>query len=157
MDQIDRKILLIVQENADISTAELAERVGLSQTPCWRRLKRLEEGGVIKKRVAVLDRESINLGMTAFVSVKTNNHSKAWLDEFALSVSRIPEVVEIHRMSGEVDYLLKVVCPNMNRFDAIYRRLIDTVDFSDVTSHFAMEVIKSTTVMPLDYAELNES
>ncbi|MEM9839595.1 MAG: Lrp/AsnC family transcriptional regulator [Pseudomonadota bacterium] len=152
MDQIDRKILTIVQENADISTAELAERVGLSQTPCWRRLKKLEDTGVIERRVAILDRDAINLGMTAFVSVKTSNHNQGWLKEFAEAVSRIPEIVEIHRMSGEVDYLLKVVCPNMDRFDAIYRRLIETVAFSDVTSHFAMEVIKSTSVMPLDYA-----
>jgi Lrp/AsnC family transcriptional regulator len=152
VDEIDRKILTIVQDDADISTADLAARVGLSQTPCWRRLKRLEQSGVIRKKVAVLDRDKINLGTTAFVSLKTSHHNQAWLAEFARTVTLIPEVVEIHRMSGDVDYLLKVVCPNLERFDAIYRRLIETVDFSDVTTHFAMEVIKSSSVLPLDYA-----
>ena len=151
MDKIDKAILAHLQRDAATPVGKIAESVGLSQTPCWRRIKKLEDDGVIR-RVALADRAAMNLKLTAFVSVKTANHSEAWLKTFAAHVARIPEVVELHRMSGEVDYLMKVVCPDMETFDAVYKKLISEATFSDVTSTFSMEELKSTSELPLDYA-----
>ncbi|MEM9495715.1 MAG: Lrp/AsnC family transcriptional regulator [Pseudomonadota bacterium] len=150
MDSIDKAILGYLQRDASAPVGEIADAVGLSQTPCWRRIKKLEEDGVIR-RVALADRAALNLKLTAFVAVKTADHSDAWLAEFADKVRRVPEVVELHRMSGETDYLMKVVCPDMESFDAVYKKLISTAAFSDVTSTFSMEQLKDTTEMPLDY------
>ena len=151
MDRIDRKILLQLQQDATLSLAELSERVSLSPTPCWRRVQRLEREGVIKARVALLDPIQLNVGVTVFVRLKTDQHDKRWLDSFATRVPEIPEVVEIYRMSGEIDYLLKVVVPDIAGYDAVYKRLIDIADFADVSSNFAMECIKDTTALPLNY------
>jgi len=153
MDTIDRKILSILQLDATIPIAEIAEQVGLSTTPCWRRIQKLDEAGVIRARVALLDGGLLNVGVTVFVSVRTNQHNAAWFERFSKAVDEIPEVVEFYRMSGDVDYLLRVVVPDIAAYDSVYQRLIETVSLSDVSSSFAMEQIKYTTALPLDYTE----
>ena len=152
MDQIDRKILAALQEDAGRPVADIAAAVGLSQSPCWRRIQKLEVDGVIQRRVALLDPAKLNVGVTVFVAVRTSRHDLDWIETFARAVTDIPEVVEFYRMSGEVDYLLRVVVPDIAAFDAVYKRLIARVPLSDVTSSFAMEQIKYTTALPLDYA-----
>jgi Lrp/AsnC family transcriptional regulator len=145
MDAIDRKILTALQHDANISIAELADRVGLSQTPCWKRVQRLEQTGVIIKRVALVSPEKIGLGLTVFVSIETADHSGPWLEKFAQIVSDMPEVMELYRMAGDVDYMLRVVVADMAAYDLFYKQLISTVPLKNVTSRFAMERIKSTT------------
>lgn len=152
MDRIDRKILALVQNDASLSVAEIAERVGLSKTPCWRRIRNLEKAGVIRKRVALLDARAVNVGVTVFVRLRTRQHSYAWLKSFADKVARIEEVVEFYRLSGDIDYLLKIVVSDIAAYDAVYKRLIRAAEFSDVSSSFAMEEIKYTTALPLGYA-----
>lgn len=152
MDDIDRKILSCLQEDTSLPVGEIAERVGLSATPCWRRIRNLEESGVIQQRVALLNPEKLNLGVTVFVGVKTSQHNYEWLEQFAKAVASIDEVVEFYRMSGDTDYLLRIVVPDIAGYDAVYKRLIQTADLSDVSSSFAMERIKFTTALPLDYA-----
>ncbi len=151
MDRIDRKILELIQTDATLSTVEIADKVGLSSTPCWRRIQNLEKRGVISARVALLDRDKLNVGVDVFVAVKTNQHSAAWLKTFATAVAKLPEVLEFYRMSGEIDYLLRVVVPDIAAYDAFYKRLIEQADIRDVSSSFAMERIKYTTKLPLDY------
>ncbi len=136
--------------------AEIGKRVGLSTTPCWRRIQKLEEDGVIRQRVAVLDPAKVNTKVTVFVSIRTSQHAADWLKNFAKVVSELPEVVEFYRMSGDVDYLLRVVVPDIQAYDAFYQRLIAKVDILDVSSSFAMEQIKYTTKLPLDYIRLGE-
>jgi Lrp/AsnC family transcriptional regulator len=152
MDPTDRRILACLQEDATLPLAEIAKRVGLSSTPCWRRIQKLEQDGVILKRVALLNGAKLNCGVTVFVSVRTSQHNSAWLERFAAAVAEIPEVVEFYRMSGEIDYLLRVVVPDIAAYDAFYKRLIEHIDLSDVSSSFAMEQIKFTTALPLTYA-----
>jgi len=154
MDKLDRKILELLQKDGGLTAAELADRIGLSKAPCWRRIKRLEEEGVIKQTVALLNARSLNLGTTVFVTLKTANHSEAWFDRFVKSVRDIPEVVEIHRMSGDVDYLMRIVVPDIDAYDLVYKRLIATVEFKDVSASFALETIKHTTALPLNYMKL---
>ena len=149
MDAIDRKILAVVQEDASLSVADIGHRVGLSSTPCWKRLQRLEADGVIMRRVAIVDQEKVGLGITVFVSIETGDHSQEWLNRFAELVSAMPEVMEFYRMAGDVDYMLRVVVTDMAGYDAFYKRLIGTVPLKNVTSRFAMERIKSTTALPL--------
>jgi Lrp/AsnC family transcriptional regulator, cysteine-sensing transcriptional activator len=152
MDGIDRKILTVVQEDASLSVAEIGQRVGLSSTPCWKRLQRLEADGVILRRVALVDPDKIGLGISVFVSVETNDHSQDWLKKFAEMVGAMPEVMEFYRMAGDVDYMLRVVVPDMAGYDAFYKRLIGTVPLKNVTSRFAMERIKQTTALPIGEA-----
>ena len=149
MDAIDRKILTVLQDNAALSVAEIGSRVGLSSTPCWKRIQRLEADGVIQKRVALVDQDRIGLGVTVFVSIETEDHSQQWLDSFAKFVGVMPEVMEFYRMPGDVDYMLRVVVPDIAGYDAIYKRLIADVPLKNVTSRFAMEKIKSTTALPV--------
>jgi Lrp/AsnC family transcriptional regulator len=149
MDAIDRKILAVLQEDASLSVADIGARVGLSSTPCWKRIQRLEAEGVILRRVAIVDQDKIGLGVTVFVSVETGDHSEAWLARFADVVGAMPEVMEFYRMAGDVDYMLRVVVPDIQGFDAFYKRLIAAVPLTNVTSRFAMEKIKSTTVLPI--------
>lgn len=149
MDAIDRKILAVVQQDASLSVAEIGQRVGLSSTPCWKRLQRLEADGVITKRVALIDPDKIGLGITVFVSVETDDHSQEWLKRFAEVVGAMPEVMEFYRMAGDVDYMLRVVVTDMQAYDGFYKRLIATVPLKNVTSRFAMERIKSTTALPI--------
>ena len=152
MDRIDKKILDCLQTDATLPVGDIAERVGLSATPCWRRIRNLEKAGIIQRRVALLDPEKLNLGITVFVALKTSQHNYEWLENFANAVSGIDEVVEFYRMSGDTDYLLRIVVPDIAGYDAVYKRLIQAADLSDVSSSFAMERIKYTTALPLDYA-----
>ncbi|MFG6284545.1 Lrp/AsnC family transcriptional regulator [Sphingomonas sp. S6] len=149
LDATDRRILSILQEDVTVPIAEIAERVGVSQTPCWKRIKRLERDGVISRRVAVLDRVRLSLGVTVIVAIKTAHHTDDWLQTFAEGVARIPEVVEFYRMSGDVDYLLKIVARDIADYDRIYRKLTKVAPLHDVSSSFAMQEIKSTTALPL--------
>ncbi len=151
MDEFDRKILNLIQADATLSVADIAAKVGLSSTPCWRRIRNLEQAGVIKRRVAILDPAKIGLGTTVFVGVKAGKHASGWLDDFAAVVQDIEEIVEVYRLSGEIDYLMKVMVPDIASYDAVYKRLICKVDFDDVSSFFAMEEIKMTTELPLGY------
>ena len=149
MDAIDRKILTVLQADSNISIAELADRVGLSQTPCWKRIQRLEQTGVIIKRVALVAPEKIGLGLTVFVQIETADHSGPWLEKFAQSVAAMPEVIEFYRMAGDVDYMLRVVVADMAAYDTFYKKLIETIPLKNVTSRFAMEKIKSVTALPV--------
>lgn len=149
MDRTDRRILALLQEDATLPVAELARRVQLSQTPCWKRLQKLKAAGVIRKQVALCDPVKLGLGTTVFVAVRTNQHNDAWLRKFDAAVKTLPEIVDVYRMSGEVDYLLRVVVADIAGYDAVYRRLIKAVELSDVSSSFAMETIKSTTALPI--------
>jgi Lrp/AsnC family transcriptional regulator len=149
MDAIDRKILAVLQDNASLSVAEIGSRVGLSSTPCWKRIQRLESDVVIQKRVVLVDQDRIGLGVTIFVSIETGDHSQDWLDGFAKVVGVMPEVMEFYRMAGDVDYMLRVVVPDIAGYDAFYKRLITAVPLKNVTSRFAMEKIKSTTALPI--------
>lgn len=153
IDSIDCKILELLQRNADLQMADLAEAVGLSQTPCWRRVQRLKAAGVIRSNVSLLDRHKLNVGVTAFVMVRTSTHTQAWFDRFKGTIEAIPEVVEFYRMSGDVDYLLRVVVPDIAAYDRVYKRLIADTHLSDVSSSFAMEELKYTTALPLSYVE----
>jgi Lrp/AsnC family transcriptional regulator, cysteine-sensing transcriptional activator len=152
MDDIDRRILGCLQENAAMPIGDIADRVGLSASPCWRRIQKLEEAGVIRGRVALLDPEKMNVGVSVFVAIRTSHHDVEWAERFCRAVAELPEVVEFYRMSGEVDYLLRVVVPDIAGYDAVYKRLIGIADLSDVSSSFAMERIKCTTALPLHYA-----
>jgi Lrp/AsnC family transcriptional regulator len=149
MDRTDLKILAILQEDVSLSVAEVASRVNLSQTPCWRRIQKLEAQGVIARRVAILDPEAVGLGLTVFVEIETGDHSADWLGRFAASVRAMPEVMEVYRMAGDVDYLLRIAVGSMAEYDDFYRRLIAEVSLKNVTSRFAMERVKSTTAYPL--------
>jgi Lrp/AsnC family transcriptional regulator len=143
MDIIDRKLLELLQEDATMPIAELAQRVNLSQTPCWKRLQRLKEAGVIRAQVA------LGVGTTVFVAVRTNQHTEDWAKTFTLAVQGIPEVVEVYRMSGETDYLLRVVVSDIDDYDRVYKQLIAAVPLYDVSSSFAMEQIKYSTALPV--------
>ncbi|MBI1406251.1 MAG: winged helix-turn-helix transcriptional regulator [Caulobacter sp.] len=149
LDAIDRRILRELQVDASLPIAELAERAGLTQTPCWKRVKRLTEAGVIERRVALLDRDQLDLGLVVFVQVRAGRHDEAWLSQFARGVAALPEVVEFYRMSGEIDYLLKVIVRDIAAYDRFYKRLIAVGSMGDVSSSFAMEQIKFTTALPL--------
>jgi Lrp/AsnC family transcriptional regulator len=149
MDATDRKILALLQEDASLSVAEIGNRVGLSSTPCWKRIQRLEADGVLLKRVALIDQDKLGLGVTVFVSIETGDHSQEWLDRFAQTIGSMPEVMEFYRMAGDVDYMLRVVVTDIAGYDAFYKRMIAAVPLKNVTSRFAMEKIKSTTALPI--------
>jgi Lrp/AsnC family transcriptional regulator len=152
LDEMDVKILSILQEDCTRPVADIGKEVGLSTTPCWRRIQKLEETGVIRKRVAVLEPEKVNASVTVFVSIKTDKHSTAWLDKFHQAVDDFPEVIEFYRMSGEVDYLLRVVVPDIRAYDEFYKKLISRIEIAKVSSAFAMEQMKYTTALPLQFA-----
>ncbi len=149
MDLTDRKILSLLQGDASLSVAEIGSRVGLSSTPCWKRIQRLEADGIIQRRVALVDQDKIGLGITVFVSIETGDHSQDWLSKFADMVGAMPEVMEFYRMAGDVDYMLRVVVPDIQGYDTFYKKLIGSVPLKNVTSRFAMEKIKSTTALPI--------
>ena len=153
LDDMDLKILRILQEDCTVPVADIGKRIGLSTTPCWRRIQKLEEEGVIKKRVALLDPQAINAAVTVFVGITTNQHTKDWLGRFHGALLDFPEVVEFYRMSGQVDYMLRVVVPDIGAYDAFYKKLIARIELSDVSSSFAMEQIKFTTALPLEFAQ----
>jgi Lrp/AsnC family transcriptional regulator len=154
VDKLDRKILELLQKDADLTAAEIADRVGLSKAPCWRRIQRLRETGVIRRTVALLDAQALNVGTTVFVTIKAPSHSAGWFERFSKVVRDLPEVTELHRMSGDVDYLLRVVVPDIAGYDAVYKRLIAALELLDVSSSFSLETLKATTALPLHYAKL---
>ncbi|ABD88509.1 Lrp/AsnC family transcriptional regulator [Rhodopseudomonas palustris] len=149
LDELDRKILATLQVDSSLSMQEVAERVGLSSTPCWRRIQKLENSGYIKRRVALLDAEKLNLGVSVFIAVRTNQHSAEWVQRFRKIVVSFPEVVDFYRLSGDVDYLIRAVVSDIRAYDDLYQRLIAKIDLQDVSSMFTMEQIKSTTELPL--------
>ena len=149
MDQKDRQILQILQGNAAISMSELAERCAMSKTAVWRRVRDLEAQGVVRDRVTLLDAEAMGFGLTIFAMVRTSQHSDAWFSKFERAVRSIPEILEFHRTSGDIDYLLRVVARDMRHYDDVYKRLIREVDFADVSSTFVMETFKADTQLPI--------
>ncbi|MCL2715669.1 MAG: Lrp/AsnC family transcriptional regulator [Alphaproteobacteria bacterium] len=149
LDAIDRRILSVLQEDASLSVAQIGDSVGLSSTPCWKRIQRLEAEKIIIKRVALVDQDRLGLGLTVFVSVESAEHSEDWLRNFAAAVSALPEVMEFYRMAGDVDYMLRVVVADMRSYDTFYKKLISVVPLKNVTSRFAMEKIKSVTALPV--------
>ena len=152
LDAFDLRLLALLQEDASKPLAELAEAVGLSPTPCWRRIQKLEAEGHIKRRVALLDRDKLKAGVTVFIAVKTGRHTMEWLERFHAAVHDLPEIVDFYRMSGDIDYLLKAYVRDIAAYDALYKKLIARIELSDVTSMFAMEELKSTTAIPLGFA-----
>jgi Lrp/AsnC family transcriptional regulator len=149
LDRIDRQILHLLQVDATVSIQQVGERVGLSHNACWRRIKRLEEAGIIRKRVALVDPRKLGYGVTVFVTVRTSHHTEEWLDKFARGVSALPEVMEFYRTSGDIDYLLKVLVADIAEYDRFYKKLIAIAPLSDVSSNFAMEQVKYTTEVPV--------
>ncbi len=156
MDRTDRKILALLQQDATLPVADVAKRVGLSTTPCWRRIQKMEEEKIIERRVAILDPAKVDVGVTVFVSIKTDKHNSEWLKRFSEVITQMPEVVGFYRMSGEVDYLLKIVVPDIASYDEVYKRLVSNIDIENVSSAFAMERIKDTTELPLTYMKLDK-
>ncbi len=150
MDETDRKILSLLQQDASLSIKEIARQIHLSPTPCWKRIQKLEQTGIIRARVALLDAGKVNADVTVFVAIRTDQHSRAWLDRFAKVVRSMPEVVEIYRMSGDVDYLLRVVVRDIGAYDEFYKKLIERIELASVTSSFAIECIKHTTALPIN-------
>jgi len=151
MDHFDRQLLELMQSDATLSVGDLAEKIALSKTACWRRIQKLEKQGVIRERVTLLDPGAVNLGFTVYILVRTNQHNDAWAKRFSEVVADIPGVLEAHRMSGDVDYLLKAVVSDLNGYDRLYKELI-RADLFDVSSSFVMETLKCTTALPLDHA-----
>ena len=149
LDRTDRKILAILQEDSSLAVADIATRVGLSQTPCWRRIQRLRADGVIERTVSLVLPEAVGLGLTVFIMIEALDHSPEWLNRFTAAVSAMPEVMEVHRMAGDIDYLLRVAVADMAAFDAFYRELIKAVPLKNVSSHFAMERVKASTAYPI--------
>lgn len=149
MDRVDRKILALLQQDSTLSLAELSDRVGLSQTPCWKRIQKLEQTGVIVGRVALLDAKKIGLGVTVFVSIETADHSADWIARFAAAVAGMPEVMDCWRMAGDVDYLLRVVTTDLAAYDAFYKRLVSAFPMRNVSSRIAIERVKGTTAYPI--------
>ncbi len=156
IDRVDRRILAILQEDSTVPVAEIGRRVGLSTTPCWRRIQKLEEDGVIRGRVALLDPSKVDAKVTAFVAITTSQHTEDWLTRFAALIREFPEVVEFYRMAGQVDYLLRVVVPDIEAYDAFYKKLVAKIDIADVSTTFAMEQIKYTTELPLSYVKVSK-
>lgn len=151
VDLVDREIVRLLQEDASLSAREVAEAVGLTPTPCWRRIQNLEKAGVIVGQVALVDPAAVNLHVSALVQIRTNDHSAGWLERFQAAIDEIPEIVEAYRTSGEIDYILRVMIPSIDDYDQLYKRLIEAVDLYDVRTVFVMESIKKTTALPLDY------
>ena len=152
LDQFDRAILSLIQQDSDLALNDLADQINLSRNACWRRVKRMENEGIITRRVALLDREKLNLGLKVLISVRTDQHSTEWLNTFREAVASMSEIIEVLRTSGETDYILIATVPDMNSYDQLYQRLITRVDLTDVSSSFVMEEVKSTTALPLSYA-----
>jgi len=149
LDEVDRKILNHLQIDASLTIKEIADRVHLSPTPCWKRIQRLEDNGVIRAKVALLDPKKVDASVTVFIAIKTDQHNTEWSEKFAFEMSSIPEIMEIYRMSGEVDYLLRVVVSDIAAFDDLYKKIIDRIALSNVTSSFAIEQMKYTTALPV--------
>jgi len=154
IDNVDRAILSLLQHDAELSVAQVSEQVGVSKSACWRRIQKLEDAKVILERVTLLNQHKINLPLTVYISVRTNQHNDHWAEKFSKILCDIPEVLEIHRMSGDLDYLVKAVVPDMPGYDQLYKKLIKA-DLFDVSSSFVMETTKQTTQMPLTHIQYN--
>lgn len=152
IDSTDRRILEQLQRDAEIPVADVARAAGTSTSSCWRRIQRLREAGVVTRQVVLVDPRKVNVGVTVFVAVKTSRHTPEWFERFRATAEAIPEVVEFYRMSGDIDYLLRIVVPDIAAYDSVYKRLTRGTELADVSSSFAMEELKFTTAMPLDYA-----
>ena len=155
MDKLDRRILDLLQHDATLTAGDIADRVGLTKTPCWRRIERLQRSGHIRRTVALLDPKLLRVGTTVFVTLKTATHSASWFEKLVRSIEKMPEIIELHRMSGDVDYLMRIVVPDIDGYDAVYKRLVSELEFLDVSASFVLETIKSTTALPLNYAHLD--
>ncbi|MDG1846515.1 MAG: Lrp/AsnC family transcriptional regulator [Acidimicrobiales bacterium] len=151
MDHIDKTIIDLLQHNAGLSAREIAAEVNLTPTPCWRRIQRLENEGIIVGKVALINPKDVNLSVSALVQIRTNRHSADWMDQFTKALKKFPEIIEAYRTSGEVDYMLRVFVPDMEAYDLFYKRLIEEVDLYDVSTNFIMEEMKKTTALPLNY------
>lgn len=151
MDNKDKAILHALQRDADVTVGELAERIGLSKSACWRRIQNLEEAGIIGAKVTLLNQQALGLSLTVFTAIRTHEHSGKWFEQFHDVTTNMPNVMEVHRLSGDIDYLMRAVVPDMNSYDSMYRDLIGKVNLFDVSSSFSMETIKYTTALPLDY------
>ena len=151
MDQKDKAILEALQQDATMTVSDLAAAIGLSKSACWRRIQNLEASGIIGARVTLLNQQALGLNLTVYAAVKTHEHTKAWFDQFHAVTTAMPNVMEVHRMSGDVDYLIRAVVPDMNSYDEMYKEMISRVNLFDVSSSFSMETIKYTTALPLDY------
>ena len=149
MDQMDLRILKILQKDSSLPVSEVAKEIGLSASPCWKRIKRMQDKGVIKYQISVLEAEQLGCVLTVFINIKTGEHSTSWLKEFSETVTAMPEVVELHRIAGDVDYMLKVIVPDKAAFDSFYKDLIGPAALTEVTSYFTMETIKETTALPI--------
>ncbi len=151
LDSMDRKILEVLQQDATRAVGRLADEIGLSKSACWRRIQALEQQGIITARVALLDQHKLGLNLTVYTAIRTLQHTKDWYDLFSAMVTTMPNVMEVHRMSGEIDYLMRSVVPDMSSYDTMYLDMIKNLDLSDVSSSFSMETIKYSTALPLDY------
>jgi Lrp/AsnC family transcriptional regulator len=151
MDKIDRAILSLLQGDGELTADEIGERVGLSKAPCWRRIKWLRDVGFIRKIVALLDPTKLNVNVTVFVMIKTSRHNSEWLEKFSKAIQHLPEVTELHRMSGEVDYMIRIMVPDIAGYDAVYKKMISAVEMSDVSASFVLQTFKNTTALPLEY------
>ena len=154
MDKTDRKILALLQRDSSMTAEAIGDKIGLSKAPCWRRIQNLQNAGVIKRSVALLDPEKINVKTTVFVMIRASNHSIDWLERFSKAMQQLSEVTEIYRMSGDVDYLIRISVPDIRAYDAVYKKMIAAVEMSDVSASFVLETIKSTTALPLEYLEV---
>lgn len=152
MDKLDRAILDILQVDCTRSVSDIADQIGLGSTACWRRIQKMEESGIIRARVALLDGKQLNVGVVVFVSIRTTQHNAEWIEDFHRAVASIEEVVEVYRMAGDTDYLLRVAVPDVAGYDAVYKQLIRIPGLSDISSSFSMEQIKYSTRLPLRYA-----
>jgi len=151
MNDVDKRILSLLQENADMPIAEISKKVNLSPTPCWARINKLQKQGYIKGKVAVVDRNKLNLAVVAWVQVKTNQHNADWLKKFDKAVKEMSEVTEFYRLSGNYDYLLKVLVPSIDKYDEFYKKLTSKIDITNYITSFSLEEIKNTNVLPLEY------
>ncbi|MDB9786304.1 Lrp/AsnC family transcriptional regulator [Amylibacter sp.] len=149
-DEIDRKILEIIQSDSSFSMDEISEFVNLSRNACWRRIRRMEEAGIIKARVALVEPSSINLGLSAFVMIRTNSHDTCWAEKFDKVVKCFPEIIGAHRMAGDLDYILRVRVRDVKDYDNFYQTLISKISISDISASFVMDDIKDTTALPTD-------
>lgn len=156
IDPKDCDILRELQKDSAQSIEDIATKVHLSRNACWRRVKALEEAGVIRGRVALLDAAKLNLGVTAFIAIKTSSHEQRWLEKFSAAVKDMPEIIAVYRTTGDTDYLLHAVVPDIAGYDKLYKRLIAKIPLNDVSSSFVMEKVKETTVLPLAYVTFRD-
>lgn len=156
IDNTDIKILKLLQKDATITVADIAKKIGLTQTPCWRRIQRLEQIGIIDRRVTILNHNMLDLPIVVYVFITTDSHQQKWLDQFAATMREIPEIVELYRLSGEIDYILKLRVRDIAHYDDIYKKIISRITIKSVTSSFAMEEIKFTNILPFDHIQREE-